>query len=896
MAVVSAVPKQISQQGEIQPHSTALHFGDKKLSYRELNRGADQFADYLRQGADVSGRSVAICMERSLDWIVAALGIMRAGAAYVPLDSAWPDARVRFAVGDSGATALVARTSTLERLQISLPGIDPSRDAAAIAGSRETPDCSVSPDSLAYVIYTSGSTGTPKGVEITHANLANVVRWHREACNVTPQDRASHLLGLGFDAAALEIWAHLSAGATLCLPNETELLSPELIQTWMIREGVTIALLPAILGARLMTLEWPPESALRTLIVGGDVLHHGPPAQLPFNVVNHYGPTECAVVTTWATLTPGSNELPPIGCPIAGATVHLLDEQGVQVPDGTMGEIYIGGSGVGRGYRNLPDLTEQSFLPDPFSALPGSTMYRTGDLGKRRADGQLQFCGRRDRQVKIRGQRVELDEIGSVLSQHPSVDFATVVTNLSAKGEKQLVAYVLPKQAEREPSANDIQKHLLQSLPAYMVPTLFVRMHQIPFSANGKLGLALLPPPSDMNLLSTGSKSGPVTPLERHLLDIMQDLLDDKVIGVEDNFFLVGGDSLLGMQLIIMLRDEFGVELTFDQIFDAATVGGLAILIEKSRKEARVDWIQDDLPGSKHAGPEENDRLEVCEQGMRAQRIRDYELPPGVLQLQGHRSRNTIFWVHYLNVSLGNALGHDQELTFLKLSQEDIELLGQAPSLESIAARFVQKVLATQPRGPYMIGGLCIGGVLAYEVAVQILSSGHTVALLMLLDPPAPSYLAMRHALGPKVSNPYYLLRRIARVGLRATLLKSRERLIERLSRFGLVKMAGTGTTPAQKMIEAAASAYRGVTYEGKVLLILASDHAPHLNFLPQWQALVPNNLHIEYVDGHHSDLMKPPYVENIADTIASYLGSSIRPESRRSISDRSVFSPAGDD
>jgi thioesterase domain-containing protein/acyl carrier protein len=680
------------------------------------------------------------------------------------------------------------------------------------------------------------------------------------------------------------------------LSNEAELLSPELIQAWMIRERITIALLPAIFGARLMTLEWPAESALRMLIVGGDVLHHGPPAQLPFNVVNHYGPTECTVVTTSATLTPGSDELPPIGCPIAGATVHLLDDHGVRVPDGAVGEIYIGGSGVGRGYRNLFDLTEQRFLPDPFSAQAGSTMYRTGDLGKRRADGQLEFCGRRDRQVKIRGQRVELDEIGSVLSQHPSVDFATVVTNLSAKGDKQLVAYVLLKKAEREPSSRDIQMHLLQSLPAYMVPTLFVRMHQIPLSANGKLDLALLPPPSDMNLLSTGSKSGPVTPLERHLLDIMQDLLDDKAIGVEDNFFLVGGDSLLGMQLIIMLRDEFGVELTFDQIFDAATVGGLAILIEKSRKEAGGDGIQDDLPESKHAGPEENNKLEVCEQGGPAQRIGESELPSGVLQLREHTSRNTMFWVHYLNVSLGNALGPDQELTFLKLSQKDTELLGQAPSLGSIAAQFVQKILTAQPCGPYMIGGFCIGGVLAYEVAVQLLSSGHAVALLMLLDPPTPSYLAMRHALGPKVSSPRYLLRRIARVGLQATLLKSRERLIERLSRFGLLEMAGTRTTPAQKMIEAAASAYRGATYEGKVLLILASDHAPHLNFLPEWQALVPNNLHVEYVDGHHSDLMKPPYVQNIADTIASYLGTSIRSESRRSISDCSIFSPAGDD
>jgi thioesterase domain-containing protein/acyl carrier protein len=425
---------------------------------------------------------------------------------------------------------------------------------------------------------------------------------------------------------------------------------------------------------------------------------------------------------------------------------------------------------------------------------------------------------------------------------------------------------------------------------------VFVRIHQIPLSANGKLDLALLPPPSDMNLLPTGSNTRPATPLEGHLLRIMQNLLHDRVIGVGDNFFLVGGDSLLGMQLIIMLRDEFGVELTFEQIFDAATVGDLAILIEKSQKEARRDRIQYDLPGSKHSGPEENNKLKVRERGERAQQIEESTLPRGVLPLRERKAHNTIFWVHSLNnVKMGDALGDDQQLIVLALTSKDRELLGRTPSLESIAEQFVRKILGTQPGGPYTIGGFCLGGLLAYEVAVQLLSSGHEVALLMLLDPPAPSDLTMRHGLGPRLTEPRYLLRRIARVGLRMTLRKSRDRLVERLRLLGL-QIAGTRTAPAHKMIQAAASAYRGAAYEGKVLLILASDHAPHINFLPEWQALVPNNLHVEYVDGHHSDLMKASYVQHIADAIAPHLGSSIWPESRRPISDRSVFSPAGDD
>jgi acyl-coenzyme A synthetase/AMP-(fatty) acid ligase/aryl carrier-like protein len=448
------------------------------------------------------------------------------------------------------------------------------------------------PDSLAYVIYTSGSTGLPKGVEITHANLANVVRWHREACNVTSHDRASHLLGLGFDAAALEIWAHLCAGATLCLPDEMERSSPELIQTWMIRERVTISLVPAVLGARLMTLEWPSESALRTLIIGGEALLHGPPAQLPFKVVNHYGPTECTVVTTWATLTPGSDEVPPIGCPIDGATVYLLDNQGVQVPDGTAGEIYIGGSGVGRGYRNLSALTEQCFLPNPFSGVTGATMYRTGDLGRRRPDGELEFCGRRDRQVKIRGQRVELDEIGSVLMHHPDISFAVAVERPSDGGEKRLTAYVLLDDGVSVPTAQELQEYLLRSLPDYMTPFAFVRLHFIPLSANGKLDLTMLASHGDLLPLER-TQEAPATLIEERLLTMMREVLDNNAMGANDNFFLVGGHSLLGMQLLMRLRQSFGTDLTLQQLFEAPTVKRLALTVEQMIIEG-INALTDD--------------------------------------------------------------------------------------------------------------------------------------------------------------------------------------------------------------------------------------------------------------------------------------------------------------
>jgi amino acid adenylation domain-containing protein len=577
---IRSVPEQISELRHAYPHSIALRYGDRQLSYEELDRRVARFAGHLTQLGVASGGTVAICIERSFDWIVAALGIMRAGAAYVPLDSAWPDSRLRFAVSDSGAAVLVARAALLDRLQVKARGIDPCRDAALIAAAPTPAPRPVQSESLAYVIYTSGSTGVPKGVEITHANLAHLVRWHRDAFRVTRDDRTSHLAGLGFDAAVWEIWPNLSAGATVCLADEVVRSSPELMQQWIIRERVTIAFVPTVHALPLMAMEWPSTTDLRLLLTGGDLLRRGPAVQLPFDVVNNYGPTECTVVATSSVLEPGSDGAPPIGRPIAGASIYLMNESGEQVPDGSVGEIYIGGGGVGRGYRNLPQSTEQSFLPDPFTGAPGDHMYRTGDRGVRRPGGEIEFKGRLDRQSKIRGQRVELDEISSVLTHHPSIDFATAITKISGSGETELVAYVLPKGKERVPTARELQKHLLHTLPDYMIPAIFVRLHALPLSPNGKLDLAMLPLPTAENLLQKAAATAPATPIEEKLLSMIRELLKNDAVAPEDNFFLAGGHSLLGMQLVMRVRDAFGVDLTLQQLFESPTVQRLALVVE----------------------------------------------------------------------------------------------------------------------------------------------------------------------------------------------------------------------------------------------------------------------------------------------------------------------------
>ena len=370
----------------------------------------------------------------------------------------------------------------------------------------------------------------------------------------------------------------------------------------MIRERVTIGFVPTVHASAMMAMEWPKATALRLLLTGGDVLQRGPATQLPFHVVNNYGPTECTVVATSITLKPGSVEIPPIGRPIAGATAYLLDEGGKPVPDGNPGEIYIGGRGVGRGYRNLPELTERSFLPDPFAGVPDARMYRTGDRGVRRPDGEIEFRGRLDRQTKIRGQRVELDEIRSVLSRHPSIDFATAIASTSKAGVNQLVAYVLPKEDGRVPTSYELQKHLLSRLPDYMVPAVFVRLRALPISANGKVDLAMLPPPENAEILKGIISKTSASPVEERLLAIVRQLLEDDTISAADSFFLAGGHSLLAMQLLMRLREAFGIDLTLRQLFEAPTVEGLASFVESIIVKKRLVFIWEDLLGVKPVG------------------------------------------------------------------------------------------------------------------------------------------------------------------------------------------------------------------------------------------------------------------------------------------------------
>jgi amino acid adenylation domain-containing protein len=585
----ACVPKCVAAKATNWPDAIALTAGSRVLNYGELDCQANRIAHHLRSLGVRPGVLVGLCLPRSVEMAAAALGIWKAGGAFVPMDPAYPPARLAFMLADAQAPLLVTDASLGERLPdgnhvlvyLDSPQIAKQPDYA--------PRVAIMPHDLAYVIYTSGSTGKPKGVEITHAGLANLVAWHRQAFAVTCGDRASHLAGLGFDAAVWELWPYLAAGASVHMVDDLTRNSAELLRDWLLARKITISFVPTPLAERLVAFDWPTQTPLRVLLTGGDTLHHHPPANLPFTLVNNYGPTECTVVATSGVVPPDAraNEAPSIGRAIARTRIYLLDERLQPAPHGTPGEIYIAGAGLARRYHNRPDLTSERFIPNPFSSEAGAMLYKTGDLGRMLPDGQIAFLGRVDDQIKIRGYRIEPNEIIRALDLHPDVRQSVVTACDDASGDKQLVAYVL---LERGSAATHtaLRDFLRGVLPEYMLPAGFVRLDALPLTAHGKIDRAVLPAPDSTNTLPDNISASELTGTEERVAKILTALLGRDQIGPDDNFFLLGGHSLLGAQLIVRLREVFGVEISLRSLFDAPTVAALSAELERLKSSGKT--------------------------------------------------------------------------------------------------------------------------------------------------------------------------------------------------------------------------------------------------------------------------------------------------------------------
>ena len=435
----------VEAQAESAPEALAAKFKDQQLTYKTLNRQANQLAHHLRTLGVGPEVPVCVCAERSLDLLVALLGILKAGGAYVPLDPAYPQARLAFMLSDSQAPLLLTQPQLAAQFSESEATVVCLDDPKIVGQSEANPVNNSAPEDLAYIIYTSGSTGAPNGVEISHAALLNLVFWHQQAFAVTAADRATQIASMSFDASGWEIWPYLAAGAGIHLVEDEIRAAPEQVRDWLLSNSITICFLPTPLCERILTLDWPNESALRILLTGGDKLHQYPPRFLPFDLVNNYGPTEHTVVTTSGSVRAGeySATAPSIGRPIANTQIYILDAHLEPVPEGVTGELFIGGAGLARGYRNRPTLTAERFIPDPFGDKPGARLFRTGDMVRHLGGGAIEFLGRRDTQVKIRGFRVDTGEIEAALVKHPAITQAAVMAREDVRGEEALVAYVV---------------------------------------------------------------------------------------------------------------------------------------------------------------------------------------------------------------------------------------------------------------------------------------------------------------------------------------------------------------------------------------------------------------------------------------------------------------------
>lgn len=590
-----SIPDLVATQAALQPHAQAIVSGSDALTFADLDRRANRLANYLIALGVGPETLVGLCLNRSPESLVCALAVLKAGGAYLPMDPAYPLERLRFMLDDATPRVLITREDLAEKLSHGpwkVVSIDTDQNIETC--SSDAPRITVTVDQLAYVIYTSGSTGQPKGVEITHESLLNLVHWHAREFAVTLQDKASHLAGVGFDACVWEVWPYLTTGASLHLPDEITRVSPELLRDWLVANQITISFLPTALAERIMILDWPATTALRYLLTGADTLHRYPTDNLPFELVNNYGPTECTVVATSGRVHAEANvsALPTIGRPIANTRVYILDENLQPVPAGTPGELYIGGSGVARGYLNRPDLTAERFVRDPFGNKPSARLYKTGDMARYLDDGQIAYLGRVDEQIKILGHRIEPVEIEVTIDCHPAIEGSVVVACGSACEEKRLTAYLVMRNGA-VPAAADLRAFLRTSLPDYMVPTVFVKLPALPLTANGKIDRTALPEPNYENTLRDEVFTAPRTPIEERLATILRSLLNLNEVSVNDNFFLLGGHSLLGTQLIVKIRGAFGVDLALRTLFDAPTISELSSEIERLIL-ARVESMSDD--------------------------------------------------------------------------------------------------------------------------------------------------------------------------------------------------------------------------------------------------------------------------------------------------------------
>ncbi|HEU4507241.1 MAG TPA: amino acid adenylation domain-containing protein [Pyrinomonadaceae bacterium] len=830
-------------QAERTPEATAVVCGEQRLSYAELNRRANQLAHYLRSQAVGPEVLVGVCMERSIEMVVALLGILKAGGAYVPLDPAYPQARLSFMLEDAAVPVLLTQAGLTESLpQTAAAVMRVDADWAQVSElSVENPVVDVTSENLAYVIYTSGSAGQPKGVEVQHASLINLVTWHQREYDVTSLDCATQLAGPSFDASVWELWPYLAAGASIHIPDQETRVAAAKLVDWIADESITITFMPTPLAeAALATLEeqWPAGCTLKNLLTGGDQLQRWPRTPLPLTLTNHYGPTENTVVTTScavAVRAAGGPVLPSIGRPIANTEVYILDEHQEPVPIGVAGELHIGGASLARGYLNRPELTAERFIPNPFGVDPGARLYKTGDLASYLPDGNIEFRGRIDNQVKVRGFRIELGEIETVFSEHPSVRECVVLARDDERGEKRLVAYVVS-----ELGVSELRSHLSAKLPDYMVPAAFVMLDELPLTPNGKIDRRALLAHGETSLSQHEAYVAPRDNVELQLVQMWEDLLRTHPIGVTDNFFDLGGHSLIAVNLMNRIENRFQRQLPLATLFQRATIEQLAEVLRQQQDTVTQSSLVQIRAGS--AKPL------FCV----------------------HAVGGTVLGYH----KLAHLLGPDQAVYGLQARGLYAE---EEPHtrIEDMAAEYMEALRVVQPHGPYLLAGHSMGGVIAFEMSQQLQQQGEQVALLALIDSWAPVYI-------PEHDDATLLVQFARELGLSITRDELQQRqpdeqltYVVEQAQLAHVLPPGVGLEQARRLLHVYKNNARAIrSYAPRlnpclITLFRASEHLTKTRDpATGWTSLTVHELEIYDVPGNHFSMNREPHVRVLAERL----------------------------
>ncbi|MDC1162582.1 amino acid adenylation domain-containing protein, partial [Tenacibaculum sp.] len=663
------------------PEAIAIFHQGEELSYKDLDNLSNQLAHYLLSNYTINKEDlISVSLERS-DWlIVSYIAILKTGAAYVPIDPGYPEERKAYILSDSGSKFLI--------------------EASLIASFKEKisdyseilPSVSITPSDLAYVIYTSGSTGKPKGVLIEHKNLVNLCFWHQSEYSVSASSRGTLFAGIGFDASVWEIYPYLLKGASLYPVSDNIRYDLNLFSAFLKDYRISHAYIPTIVCENLIEEEVKlPEI---TILTGGDTLKLTKGTDL--KIYNNYGPTETTVVATSCQVGPRETSMlkPPIGTPIDNTQVYILNEEEKILPIGAVGELCIGGSGVGRGYLNNPELTKEKFISNPFNK--SGSIYKTGDLARWLSDGVIEFIGRKDNQVKIRGYRIELGEIEKVLSGLDLVTQCCVLAKEDSNKNKRLVGYlVLQDDLDKEV----IEKELHNSLPDYMVPKLWISLEEMPLTSNGKLDRKALPEP-DISELSTQEYVAPRNEDEEQLAIIWQELLGIEKIGIHDDFFELGGHSLLVIKLVANINETFNSNINVINVFEYPTISEF---LEK-------------MPSSEQTF---DTNLLVALKDKGNQKPIFFTPPGGGL--------------YSCYIDLAKQLGEDQPVYAFQCPGINGEL-PISESIEAMASDFIREMQKVDSQGPYRLGGYSFGAVVAYEMALQLKAKGFEIEELLIFD------------------------------------------------------------------------------------------------------------------------------------------------------------------